>query len=242
MPSSLSETPDLSTQILGVLGFFLLLLFLRWPELAVVRSTTALPNKVVVVAFLEVLRCDALASIPAGRGGEGGGQGKADSGVAEFLLAGLGGEGEILSSAATSASRARRGPPVVGAGSVELGSGRRSALLPSSRRLGDEVTAVVMVSLQLALDAPWEAVRCALLLTGAAYGGDPKQGHCCLRYAWPERPLCARPMPSFFFRETMAALACALKSWRKLINLFTGFTAGGAPRACSPAAALAPGR
>lgn len=234
MPCRLSAAPDLPTKIFGVLGFFLLLLLLRWPELAVVRRAIALQNKIEVVACLEALRCDALASIPAGHGGEGDGRGKAASGVAEMLLAGLGGEGEMSCGAATSASRARRGPPEVRAGSVELWSGRRTVLLSCSRRLGGEATVTATTSFLFALDAPREVVRSALHLTGAAICGDPKQRICFLRYAWPERPLRARPEPSFFFHGTMAAPACAHQFLRKLINLFTGSIAGGAPSGSLP--------
>lgn len=99
---------------------------------------------------------------------------------------------------------------------------------------GGEAVAAATTSLRLALDAPREAVRSALYLTGAAFCGDPKQMHFFLRYAWPERPLHARPKPRFFFRGTMAALACAHQFLWKVIILFTGSTAGGAPSGLLP--------
>lgn len=135
MPCRLSTTPDLSTQIFGVLGFFVLLLLLRWPELAVVRRFIALHNKIEVVACLEAHKCDALPSILAGHGGKGGGRGKAASGVVEMLLASLGGEGEMSCCTAISAPRARCGPPEVEAVLVELWSGRKTVRLSCSCRL-----------------------------------------------------------------------------------------------------------
>jgi hypothetical protein len=92
---------DLSSQIHGVLGFFMLALLLLWSELGVEGKTNISVNKVVSVSAL-VIQVDA--PLLAGHGGEGVRLSGEVCVAATLLLAGRGGMEERRSSASSFAS------------------------------------------------------------------------------------------------------------------------------------------